>query len=249
MKRQTLYPVAMIVVLVGFTAFMVSLLLKSDAPEIAYFMAPVGWCALVSVVILAVLLNRDRRAGRPEQLRIDWSGTAALAYALAYAGGLISALTIASAGIERETSRLVLMELGLTLGLFAMNWGMTILSNPRRAGHALLVVGGLLIVLAATVPLFDLQGPEWVATGFHAAYFFIAVGGARPGCRARRSAGGEGGGRPAGAAGIERGGFMNRRILNRLIAVVVFVGRGRVPVQPLPQGDNARRGLLVAARR
>lgn len=173
MKRQTLYLVAMIVVLVGFTAFMVSLLLKPDAPEIAYFMAPVGWCSLVGVVILAVLLNRDRKAGRPELRRIDWSGASALAYALAYAGGLISALTIALAGIERETSRLVLMELGLTLGLFSTGWVNTILSNPRRSGHALFVVGGLLIVVAATVPLFDLQGPEWVATGFHAGYFYL----------------------------------------------------------------------------
>jgi hypothetical protein len=174
-KRQTLYPVAMIVVLLGFTAFMISLLLKSDAPEIAYFMAPVGWCALVDVVILAILLNQDRRAGRPDRRRIVWSGQSAVAYALAYAGGLVSALAILSAGIERETPRLVLMELGLTLGLFAMSWGMMILSNPRRSGRALLVVGGLLIVLAAAVPLFDLQGPEWVVTGFHAAYFFIAA--------------------------------------------------------------------------
>jgi hypothetical protein len=174
-SRQTVYPVAMIVVLVGFTAFMVSLLLKSDAPEIAYFMAPVGWCALVDVVILAILLNQDRKAGRPDRRRIVWSGLSAVAYALAYAGGLVSALAILSAGIERETSRIVLMELGLTLGLFAMNWVMVILSNPKRAGHALLVVGGLMIVLAAAVPAFDLQGPEWVVTGFHPAYFFIAA--------------------------------------------------------------------------
>jgi hypothetical protein len=175
-KRQTLYLVAMIVVLVGFTAFMVSLLIKPNTSEIVYFMAPVGWCVLVDSLILAVVLRRDRKAGRQEQRRIIWSGTSALAYALAYAGGLISALAILSAGIERVTSRLVLMELGLTLGLFAAHWVMIILSNPRRSGHALLVVGGLLVVLAATVPLFDLQGPEWVVTGFHPAYYFIASG-------------------------------------------------------------------------
>jgi hypothetical protein len=173
-RRQTLYLVAMIVVLVGFTAFMVSLLLRPNPDEIVYFMAPVGWCVLVDSLVLAVLLRRDRKAGRQEQRRIIWSGTSALAYALAYAGGLISALAILLAGIERVTSRLVLMELGLTLGLFAAHWVMIILSNPRRSGHALLVVGGLLIILAASVPLFDLQGPEWVATGFHAAYFFIS---------------------------------------------------------------------------
>jgi hypothetical protein len=173
-KRQTLYLAAMIAVLVGFTAFMVSLLLRPSPDEIVYFMAPVGWCSLVGVVILAVLLARDRKAGRTERRRNFWSPTSALAYALAYAGGLMSALTIPLTGIERQAARIVLMELGLTLGVFAMSWVTMILSNPRRSGRALLVVGGLLIALAASVPLFDLQGPEWVVTGFHAAYFFIA---------------------------------------------------------------------------
>jgi hypothetical protein len=183
-KRRILYDLVGAVVLGGAAGYLFSLLPKSTTPKFVYLAAPICVIDAVVLVVDAILRVRrpdlemfkkvDPRPGLDEVWRMMWSGKRAAGYWLAWVGGLMSVVVTFAPDIEYTAARVAFAEIGIALGLASAISGAMVRTAPKRSGQALLVASGLFIVLALCVPLFDLQGPDWLATGFHPAYFFIA---------------------------------------------------------------------------
>jgi hypothetical protein len=183
-KRRILYDLVGAMVFAGAAGYLFSLLPKSTTPRFVYLAAPICVIDAVVLVIDAILRVRrpdlqmfkrvDPRPSLDEVWRMMWSGKRAAAYWLAWVGGLMGAMVAFAPDIQYTVAGVAFAEIAITLGLGSAGCGAMVRTAPKRSGQALLVASGLLVVLALCVPLFDLQGPDWLATGFHPAYFFIA---------------------------------------------------------------------------
>jgi hypothetical protein len=103
-----------------------------------------------------------------------WKGRTAAIHWLAYMGGLVGYFTVQRAELQRTTSWLLLLSIVVVLSGVAALGGTMIIRTPRLASEGLLVVSGLLAVVAASVPLFHLDGSEWLKRGWHLSYFLAA---------------------------------------------------------------------------
>jgi hypothetical protein len=171
-KRQT---VCYLVVAVPLVDLLVFLLGSDHWTATRHYHSYAPSATLLLVIVVDEMILSVRKPGLPalRRRRVGLRSGKSIGLVLAYFSGAgISSLFWLS-DIRWTVSGVAFLALTTLYGLAAATLGRGIFWDSRGSGRALLVVGALMAVLAAVVPLFRLEGADWEVRGWHPAYFLV----------------------------------------------------------------------------